>query len=72
MMLESNKKVLSMLHGLLGVNEYTICDPARKYREQIMAELKKQEMTDIPELMAAANAVADIIPSDFDPLGQVE
>ena len=72
MMLESNKKVLSMLHGLLGVNEYTICDPARKYREQIMSELKKQEMTDIPELMAAASAVADLIPSDYDPLGQVD
>jgi RecA/RadA recombinase len=72
MILESNKKVLGMLHGLLGVNEYTICDPAKKYREQVMAELKKQEMTDIPELMAAASAVADLIPSDFDPLGQVE
>ena len=72
MMLESNKKVLSMLHGLLGVNEYTICDPARKYREQIMSELKKQEITDIPELMAAASAVAELIPSDYDPLGQVD
>ena len=72
MLLESNKKVLGMLHGLLGVNEYTICDPAKKYREQVMEELKKQEMTDIPELMAAASAVADIIPADFDPLGQVE
>ena len=72
MLLESNKRVLSMLHGLLGVNEYTICDPARKYREQIMSELKKQEMTDIPELMAAASAVADLIPSDYDPLGQVD
>ena len=61
-----------MLHGLLGVNEYTICDPARKYREQIMSELKKQEITDIPELMAAASAVAELIPSDYDPLGQVD
>lgn len=72
MMLERNKKVLGMLHGLLGVNEYTICDPARKYREQVMEELKKQELTDVPELMAAASAVADLIPADFDPLGQVE
>ncbi|NDD52384.1 hypothetical protein EBZ39_00640 [bacterium] len=72
MILESNPRVLGVLHGLLGVNEYSVCDPARKYRDQIMEELKKKEITDIPELMAASSVVADIIPSDFDPLGQVE
>jgi len=72
MMLESNAKVLGMLHGLLGVNEYSVCDPARKYREQVMEELKKREMTDIPELMAASSSVTELVPADFDPLGQVE
>jgi RecA/RadA recombinase len=70
--LESNPKVIGVLHGLLGVNEYPVCDPARRYRDQVVAELKKQEITDIPELMAASSVVSDIIPSDFDPLGQVE
>jgi hypothetical protein len=37
-----------------------------------MAELKNKEMTDIPELMAASSAVSEIIPTDFDPLGQVD
>jgi hypothetical protein len=72
MMLESNARVLGMLHGLLGVNEYSVCDPARKYREQVMEELKKREMTDIPELMAASSSVTELVPADFDPLGQVE
>jgi RecA/RadA recombinase len=72
MIMESNTKVIGLLHGLLGVNEYTICDPARKYREQVTEELKKREMTDIPELMAASSSVADIVPADFDPLGQVD
>lgn len=71
MILEENKKVIGVLHGLLGVNEYTVCDPARRYREQVVEELKKNSMTDIPELMAASVA-ADIIPADFDPLGAVE
>jgi RecA/RadA recombinase len=72
MALESNKKVMGLLHGILGVNDYPVCDPARKFREQVMAELKNKEMTDIPELMAASSAVSDIIPTDFDPLGQVD
>ncbi len=72
MILESNPKVIGVLHGLLGVNEYPVCDPAKRYRDQVMSELKKQEMTDIPELMAASSVVSEIIPSDFDPLGQVE
>ena len=70
--LEDNKKVLGVLHGLLGVNEYTVCDPAKKFRAQVMEELKKQQMTDVPELMAASSISGDnIIPEDFDPLGQV-
>lgn len=72
MLLESNPKVLGVLHGLLGVNDYSVCDPARRYRDQVMTELKKKEITDIPELMAASSVVSEIIPSDFDPLGQVE
>jgi hypothetical protein len=72
MILESNPKVVGVLHGLLGVNEYPVCDPARRYRDQVIAELKKQEITDIPELMAASSVATDIIPTDFDPLGQVE
>jgi RecA/RadA recombinase len=72
MILESNPQVVGVLHGLLGVNEYPVCDPAKRYRDQIMAELKKNELTDIPELMAASSVISDIIPSDFDPLGQVE
>lgn len=71
--IEENKKVLGMLHGLLGINEYVVCNPAKKYRAQIMAELKSQQMTDVPELMAAASmSGASIIPEDFDPLGQVD
>lgn len=70
--LESNPKVIGVLHGLLGVNEYPVCDPARRYRDQVITELKKQEITDVPELMAASSVVSEIIPSDFDPLGQVE
>lgn len=68
--LEENKKVLGVLHGLLGVNSYTVCNPARRYRQQVMDHLKSQQMTDVPELMAAASATA--IPEDFDPLGQVD
>lgn len=68
--LEENKRVLGVLHGLLGVNEYTICDPAKKYRQQVMDQLREQQMTDVPELMAAAGAA--VIPEDFDPLGQVD
>lgn len=71
-MLEDNPKVLGMLHGLLGVNDYTICDPARKYREQVMEELKKNQMTDVPELMAASSTVGEVVGADFDPLGQVD
>lgn len=71
MALEENKKVLGVLHGLLGVNEYLICDPARQYREQVMEELKNQQITDIPELMAASSVSSELIPSDFDPLGHV-
>jgi hypothetical protein len=38
-----------------------------------MAELKKNQMTDVPELMAASSiSGANIIPEDFDPLGQVD
>lgn len=72
MILEDNKKVLGMLHGLLGVNDYPVCDPARKYREQVTEELKKRAMTDVPELMAASSVVGEVVASDFDPLGQVE
>lgn len=72
MVLEKNTKVLGVLHGLLGVNEYLVCDPAVKYREQVMAELEKQNVSDLPEMRANENRTAeDIIPADFDPLGQV-
>ena len=71
--LEENKKVLSALHGLLGINEYMVCDPAKKYRAQVMEQLKNQQMTDVPELMAAASLAGDsIVSEDFDPLGQVD
>lgn len=71
--LEDNKKVLGVLHGLLGINEYTVCDPAKQYRKQVMEELKNQQITDVPELMAAASISGDsLIPEDFDPLGQVD
>ncbi|MFM7859647.1 MAG: hypothetical protein ACKO96_48900, partial [Flammeovirgaceae bacterium] len=73
MILEENKKVLGVLHGLLGVNDYTICDPAKQYRRQVMEQLKTQQLTDVPELMAAASISGDsIIPEDFDPRGQVD
>lgn len=73
MAIEENKKVLGVLHGLLGVNEYAICDPAKKYRQQVMENLREQQMTDVPELMAASSiAAGSIIPEDFDPLGQVD
>jgi hypothetical protein len=61
-----------VLNGLLGVNEYIICDPARKYREQIMEQLREKQMTDVPELMAASSMAASMLPEDFDPLGQVD
>ena len=71
--LEDNKKVLGVLHGLLGINDYAVCDPARQYRKQVMEELKKNQMTDVPELMAASSISGNnIIPEDFDPLGQVD
>ena len=72
MALEENKKMSGMLNGVLGVNEYIICDPARKYREQIMEQLREKQMTDVPELMAASSMAASMLPEDFDPLGQVE
>jgi len=70
MIIEENKRVCSLLNGLLGVNDYAICDPARKYREQVLAQLKEKSTTDNPELMAAAGALEDLLPSDLDPLGQ--
>lgn len=72
MALEENKKVLGLLNGLLGVNEYAVCDPAKKYRQQVMDQLKEKQMTDVPELMAASSMATGIIPEDFDPLGQVD
>lgn len=72
MVLEKNTKVVGILHGLLGVNDYLVCDPAVRYREQVMAELAKQNITDEPELLAGESRVTeDVIPADFDPLGQV-
>lgn len=72
MVLEKNHKVMGVLHGLLGVNDYLVCDPAVKYREQVMAELAKQNISDEPEVMAGESRVTeDVIPADFDPLGQV-
>jgi RecA/RadA recombinase len=71
MVLEQNPRVLGMLHGLLGVNEYPLCDLAVKYREQVSAELAKQNVSDIPEMRANESRGEDIIPADFDPLGQV-
>jgi RecA/RadA recombinase len=71
--LEENKKLLGVLHGLLGVNEYAVCNPAKRYREQVMEQLKTQQMTDVPELMAATSrSGSSLIPEDFDPLGQVD
>lgn len=71
MVLEKNTKVLGVLHGLLGVNEYLVCDPAVKYREQVMAELEKQNVSDLPEMRANEGRTVEMIPADFDPLGQV-
>lgn len=73
LILEENTRVLGLLHGLLGINEYKICDPAKKYREQVIEALSNQQMTDIPELVAAASfSGGNLLPEDFDPLGQVE
>ena len=73
LVLEENETVVTQLHGLLGINEYTICDPAKKYREQVMEQLQSQQMTDIPELMAAASFDAQMLsPDSLDPLGQVD
>lgn len=72
MILEENKKVVGKLHGILGINEYPLFDPGCKYRDQVLAELKKQAMTDVPELMAASSNMADLVAADLDPLGQVE
>jgi RecA/RadA recombinase len=72
MALEQNPKIMGVLHGLLGVNEYLVCDPAVRYREQVMAELAKQNISDVPEMMAnESRSAEDLIPADFDPLGQV-
>lgn len=72
MVLEKNSKVVGVLHGLLGINDYLVCDPAVRYREQVMAELAKQNITDEPELLAGESRITeDVIPADFDPLGQV-
>jgi RecA/RadA recombinase len=72
MVLEKNTKVMGILHGLLGVNDYLVCDPAVRYREQVMAELAKQNISDEPEVMAGESRVTeDVIPADYDPLGQV-
>jgi RecA/RadA recombinase len=70
LMIEENKKISGLLHGLLGINEYAVCDPAVKYREQVMEELRKNHQTDNPELMAATGALEDLLPADLDPLGQ--
>ena len=70
--IEENKKLLGVLHGILGVNDYAICDPAKRYRQQIVDQLKEQQMTDVPELMAASSRSTGLIPEDFDPLGQVD
>jgi RecA/RadA recombinase len=70
MIIEENRKIRSLLEGLLGVNAYDVCNPAQQYREQVMAKLKEKQMTDNPELMAAAGALEDLVPADLDPLGQ--
>jgi len=71
MLIEEDKKVSGLLHGLLGINEYAVCDPAVKYREQITAELRNNQQTDNPELMAAAGAIEELLPEALDPLGHV-
>lgn len=70
MIFEENEKVKSLVHGLLGVNHYAVCDPAVKFREQVMANLKEKQSTDIPEMMAAASSIEDFAVADLDPLGQ--
>lgn len=71
MRLEENPQIVGLLHGLLGINKYKVCDPALRYRSQILADLQAKQITDQPELMAAEVGMAeDIIPADFDPLNQ--
>jgi RecA/RadA recombinase len=70
MLIEENKKISGLLHGLLGINEYAVCEPGVRYREQVMALLKEKQTTDNPELLAASGALEDLLPADLDPLGQ--
>lgn len=71
MQLEENPQIVGVLHGLLGINKYKVCDPAVRYRAQIVADLQSKQITDQPELMAAEiSSAEDIIPADFDPLNQ--
>lgn len=71
MVLEEQQQIVGVLHGLLGINEYKVCDPAMKYREQILEDLRAKQITDQPELMAAAiGSAEDMLPTDFDPLNQ--
>jgi hypothetical protein len=37
-----------------------------------MEELKNNQMTDVPELMAASSTVGEVVGADLDPLGQVD
>jgi RecA/RadA recombinase len=70
--LENNPRVLGLLHGLLGINEYLVCDPAVLYREQVAAELAKHNISDEPEIMAGEHRLTEnVLSDDFDPLGQV-
>lgn len=71
MMIEENRRIRELLHGLLGVNEYAVCDPAVKYREQVIEQLRNNKQTDNPELMAATGALEDLLPEALDPLGHV-
>lgn len=69
--LEESPAVLKLVHGLLGINTYKVCDPAVRYREQVLAELREKQQIDQPELMAAARAIDDnVIPAELDPLNQ--
>lgn len=71
MRLEENPQITGLLHGLLGINKYKVCDPAVHYRAQILADLQAKQITDQPELVAAAaRMLEDVIPADFDPLNQ--
>jgi len=71
MLFERNDRVKSLVHGLLGINQYAVCNPAVKYREQVLVQLKEDHKTDNPELMAAASSVDDFaLTADLDPLGQ--